>query len=218
MSTQLNLQEIERKAYLSTYQDGLWDIYLGLVVMCMSIFIYRPADGYTPTSILLALLFFFLAQSLYRVGKKYLTQPRLGQVQFGAIRQQKKATLAITLGVVVLLHVAFVAVTALGWLNPETGAKINEFFHIRDLMTLTVAALASFLVGSAMMLMAYFSDFLRGYYIAIMMSLAVFLMIYLNQPIYPLIIGSLILLPGLIYLAQFLKRHPRPQEETIYEQ
>ena len=31
MSTQLNLKEIERKAFRSTYQDGLWDIHLGLI-------------------------------------------------------------------------------------------------------------------------------------------------------------------------------------------
>ena len=28
MNTQLNLKELERKAFRSTYQDGLWDLYL----------------------------------------------------------------------------------------------------------------------------------------------------------------------------------------------
>ncbi len=48
MSAELNLKEIERKAFQSAYQDGLWDIYYGLIVVCMSFFIYRPATGYSP--------------------------------------------------------------------------------------------------------------------------------------------------------------------------
>jgi hypothetical protein len=28
MSTELNLKELERKAFRSFYQDGIWDIYL----------------------------------------------------------------------------------------------------------------------------------------------------------------------------------------------
>ena len=55
MSTHLNLKEIERKAFRSTYEDGLWDIYFGLIVICMSIFIYRPEpvqpDEHHPGSI-----------------------------------------------------------------------------------------------------------------------------------------------------------------------
>ena len=48
VSAQINLKEIERKAFRSTYQDGLWDIYFGLIVVGMSIFIYRPPEGYSP--------------------------------------------------------------------------------------------------------------------------------------------------------------------------
>ena len=33
MSTSINLKEIERKAFRTTYQDGLWDMYFGLVVV-----------------------------------------------------------------------------------------------------------------------------------------------------------------------------------------
>ena len=35
-------------------------------------------------------------------------------------------------------------------------------------------------------------------FIAVMMAIAVFLMIYLNQPIYPIIIGILIAVPGVV--------------------
>ena len=45
MNTQLSLKEVERKAFRATYQDGLWDLYFGLIVICMSIFVYRRQAG-----------------------------------------------------------------------------------------------------------------------------------------------------------------------------
>ena len=217
MSTQLNLKEIERKAFRSTYQDGLWDMYHGLIVVCMSIFVYRPADGYSPTNIVLAISAMLLAYGLFWAGKKFITLPRMGQVRFGAPRKRRNITLAIILGVVILIQVGMVGLTTLGWLNPEVGAKVNDFFKARNLMDLVVAAIGSLFVGPSMILIAYFSDFPRGYYIAVMMSLAVFLMIYLNQPVYPIIIGGLIILPGLALFVRFLKTYPLRQKDTSYE-
>jgi len=71
-----------------------------------------------------------------------------------------------------------------------------------------VAAIGSLFIGPSMILVAYFTDFGRGYYIAILMSAAVFLMILLNKPIYPLIIGLLIILPGVVLFIRFLQKYP----------
>ncbi len=217
MSTQLNLKEIERKAFRSTYQDGLWDMYLGLVVVCMSIFVYRPASGYSPINIILAVLLITVDHILFRAGKKYITQPRLGQVQFGAVRKQKKQTLAIILGVFVLIQVGLVGLTAFAAANPEVGAAVSDYINDRNSERLIVAAIGSLIVGTSMIVMAYFSDFPRGYYIAVMMSLGTFLMIYLNRPVYPIVIGGLIILPGLALFVNFLKRYPVHQTDTSYE-
>lgn len=70
----------------------------GLIVVCMSIFIYRPATEYSPLNIFLATLLIFFSSSLFWAGKKYITLPRMGQVRFGSARKQKKKTLAIILG------------------------------------------------------------------------------------------------------------------------
>ena len=45
---QINLKELERKAFRSTYQDGLWDMYFGLIVICMSFFLYKPTNRVQP--------------------------------------------------------------------------------------------------------------------------------------------------------------------------
>ncbi len=214
MSTGLNLKEIERKAFRSTYQDGLWDMYMGLIVVCMAFFIYRPAGGYSPMNVILMVLAFGLAYGLFRAGKKYITLPRMGQVRFGAVRKRKARTLAILLGVFVLFQVGLVGLTTLGWLNPQTGTKWNNFLNEHGGSLPLVAAIGSLMLGTSMIVIAYFSDFPRGYAIAILMALAVFLMIWLNEPAWPVLIGVLIIIPGLVLFVRFLKTYPLRREGT----
>jgi hypothetical protein len=214
MSIQLNLQEIERKAFRSTYQDGLWDVNLGLIVAGMSIFIHRPAQGYSPMNIVLFLLTTALANSLFWIGKKYVTLPRMGLVRFGPVRKQKMRTLAVILGVFVLIQTGLVGLTALGWARPEAIAKWDVFLRDPEGSRLAVAAIGSLMVGISMMVNAFFSDFGRGYWIAFLMALAVFLMIYLNQPVWAVLIGGLIILPGLALFARFLKTYPLRREDS----
>ncbi len=105
MADQFDLKSIERRAFRSTFEDGLWDMYLGLVVAAMAVFMYRPASGYSPLNIILAVLVTILAYNLYRAGKRYITLPRMGQVRFGPIRKRRKAVLAFVLGGLILLQV-----------------------------------------------------------------------------------------------------------------
>lgn len=217
MSTRLDLKEIERKAFRSTYQDGLWDLCLGLIVVAMSISFYRPAEGYSLANPILAVSAVLLANGLLWAGKRFITLPRMGQVRFGAIRKQKGKTLALILGAVILVQVGIVALPVLSRVNPELATQVNASLTTRNLMDLAVAAIGSLFVGPSMILIAHFSDFPRGYYIAVLTSLAVFLMIYLNQPIYPILIGALIVVPGLVLFVRFLKTYPLPRELPSHE-
>jgi hypothetical protein len=217
MPTQLDLKQIERRAFRSTYQDGLWDMYYGLIVICIAIFVYRPATGYSPLNIILAISAIAVAYVFFWVGKKFIILPRMGQVQFGSQRMKRRLTLIIVLSVVVLIQVFLVSLQLLAWVNPEMGARFSSLIPDRNIMDLIVASIGAMIVGPSMILVAYFKDFPRGYYIAIMMMLAVFIMIYLNQPIYPIIIGGLIVLPGLVLFVRFLQKYPLPREESPHE-
>jgi len=207
-----DLKQIERKAYRSTYQDGLWDIYMGMIVVLMGLFLYHPESGYSPINIIGMVLLLSVAYSLFWAGKKYITLPRMGQVRFGPVRQQRKKTMAIILGIIVLIQVIFVGLTAIGRYYPQVGERL---FTDTDAELTVVAAIASLFVGVPMLLIAYMNDFPRGFYIAVMMSLAVFLMILTNQPLYPAMLGILIIIPGVFLLINFLKKYPlHLQEET----
>ncbi len=207
MTNFLDLKQVERKAFLSTYQDGLWDIYMGVIVVGLAFFAYHPASGYSAINWIWFVVTFAVANSLFWAGKKYLTIPRMGQVRFGPIRRQKNITLAIILGAVVLVQAVVVGMTAFGSVNPVFGIKI---FGNISLEHLAVSALSSLFVGPPLLLIAYITDFPRGYYIAILFALAVFSMIYTNQPIYPVVMGGCILVPGLVLFIRFIKDHPIP--------
>jgi hypothetical protein len=214
---QINLKELERKAFRSTYQDGLWDIYFGLIVICMSIFLFRPVTGYSPLNIFLMMASMGAAYALFWAGKRFITLPRMGQVKFGEKRARRKKTMMLILGAVVLIQVAFLGIQFIGWRNPEFGATLNTFLQEKNAMDLVVATIGSLFVGPSMILIAYFIDFPRGYFIAVMMALAVFLAIYLNQPIYPIFIGILIAVPGVVLFLRFLKKYPLHREKANHD-
>jgi hypothetical protein len=214
MSTQLSLREVEHKAFRATYQDGLWDVYFGLIVICMSIFVYRPASGYSPLNILLALSAMAISYAFFWAGKKFITLPRMGQVEFGVRRKRRKLLMVSVLSGVVLVQVVFFLYTLQVWMKPELGAAINRLLPQREIMDLVVASIGALIIGPSMILVAYFRDFLRGYYIAVLIALAAFLMIYLNQPVYPIIIGILIAAPGLVLFLRFLQKYPLQRKET----
>jgi len=214
MSQNFDLKVIERKAFRSTYQDGLWDINLGLIVIGMAMFVFRPEEGYSALNFLWLMVTCLVANLIFWAGKKFITVPRMGQVRFGEIRKQKARTLAIIMAVFILVQGGIVLLTALGWKNPDLAAKINSVLNAGNMERLAVATVGSLFVGPSFILVAYFNDFLRGYYIAILMALAVFMMILFNQPIYPLILGGLIVVPGLVLFVQFLRQHPLPPHEV----
>ncbi len=216
MSANLDLKQIELKAFRSTFQDGLSDIQYGLIIAAMAIFMYRPATGYAPINIILAVLMITAVNILFLAGKRYITLPRMGQVAFGPVRKQKQKNMMAVLALVTLLLVILVVLTGVGWFNPGLVTSLFGQSQNVNLDRAVVAAISALIVGVSLLVIAYFSDFMRGYYIAIMMALAVFLMIFYNQPVFPLVIGALILLPGVVLLIRFLNKYPRPKGDELH--
>ena len=207
----VDLKKRARKAYLSTYEDGLWDMFFGVIVAAMGFFLYHPASGYSAINIIVYLVVITVANSLFMAAKKHITLPRMGHVTFGPARQKRKRTLAIVLGIVVFLQAILVISTATGWFSQVLTESLLGGYTSEQLV---VAWVSSLFVGIPMLIIAYVIDFPRGYYIAIMMALAVFLMILTNQPAYPVVIGIFIFVPGLVLFIRFLRKYPlQPGDE-----
>jgi hypothetical protein len=212
MNAQLNLKQIEKKAFRSTYEDGLWDIYIGIVVACMGTLMLGVDSESFPLAIfLLAFGGIAVGYLIFWGGKKYITLPRMGQVKFGPARQQRKRTLAALVAAIVALQIAIVLLTAAGWLFPAIGALLQSWLPGENLERLLVASVGALFVGPAMLLLAYFNDFVRGYYHAALTALGVFFMILFDQPLILIAAGALIAIPGVALLVRFLQKYPLPQ-------
>lgn len=209
MSTHLNLKEIEQKAFRSTYQDGLLDITISSVVGSMALLMFSVVRDDSPLLYLvLAFLGICAGQLVFWAGKKFVTLPRMGQVKFGEIRRKRNKTLAFILAVAVLIQVGIVLLTAGVWVIPTWGDKLQELFPDRSATDLLVAAVGALFVGPSMMAVAYFNDFPRGYYIALITALGVFLMIWFWQPLIQVGAAFMILIPGLVVFVRFLRQYP----------
>jgi hypothetical protein len=215
MNNTLNLKNLEKKAFRAIHQDGLWDIYMGGVVMSMAILAYSEASEAFPFLRFSIFLFGLGASYLvFWAGKKYVTTPRLGQVKFGPQRQRRKRTLVMVLSGMVFVQVVLLIGTTLLWRNPQWAVSLGFGQTNPDLERLIVAVIGAMFVGPSIALIAYFNDFLRGYYIAFIVSLGVFSLIWFGEPIYLIAAGLLIIIPGVVLFIRFLREHPRPPAEV----
>jgi hypothetical protein len=83
-----------------------------------------------------------------------------------------------------------------------------------DLERLLVATLAALIVGTSMIVNAYFKEFVRGYYIALITGGGFFFTSFLDTPVPVVIAAALILFPGITILFRFLRDHPLPQDAS----
>jgi len=216
MTTTLNLNELERKAFRSTFQDGLWDIYQGGIFASFTAFassLDHAVELTTVQRFTLFLLGIGLSYLIFWAGKKFITLPRMGQVKFGPARQRRKRTLASVMGVIVGIQVIIVAFTFAVWQIPELRSWIGIANMPQSMETLLVATVGALFVGPSLALIAYFNDNPRGYYIAAVMATGVFCLIWFGNAWFTLVGGAIVILPGIVLFIRFLIQHPLPPAE-----
>ncbi len=212
MSQTINLKELERKAWTSYFQDGLWDIYLGLLLLAMAVSALLSDVGFSES---LGMTIFIglevLAVLVLWVGKKLITVPRMGRVKFGPKRKAKLSWVRVVLFISVLVGAGvFVAGLAVRSNRPEW---LNGTFVFPAAWM--VNAMVVFSLG------AYFLDFNRLYLIGVMYALAVPLDIVFRQftdiDLSFIAFGApamVILIIGLVVFARFLRDYPLLPEEA----
>jgi len=195
MENNIDLKEIERKAFFSYHKDGILDIYLGIgIAMASSIFFYEYSIGLTGVVALIPIL--------YAASKKQYTIPRLGYVKFSNSTQgraRRSFTLALLLGTVsaVAGFFAFYSVLSSGynWIEP--------FIENWKIVIASILLVVFSLFG-------YVSELKRMYYYAVV-SFLVFisgLIITVSGYWFPLILGGIICVNGLIHLYRFTQDYP----------
>ena len=192
MSQGVNLKEIERKAWTSYFQDGLWDIFMGLLMLTMGI--RDLTDNVWFTWIVLG------AVLVPIVGKKLITIPRIGRVKFGTARKAKQWKLMAVIGIAVTATFVLILLGSLG-LAPSQAV-------VAPILVICVALIFG--------LMAYYMDFRRLYAYALLFAVSMSLWETLGSPIGPIafsVSGGIALLIGLVVLIRFLRKYPMPAKE-----
>ena len=213
MSKNLDLKAIERKAFRSVHQDGLWDIYIGGLLLVLSLMFSVPDSGEGElTTLGLAMLGVAIVFAFFQLGKKYITVPRMGQVRFGPERQKRKITLAWIMGAFVLVTLGMFLYSLYVWNAADTGQFVVAINP--SLERALVASLAALIAGVSMIVTSYFKEFVRGYYIALLMGLGFFFTIFFDMTTPMIVAGALILIPGLVLFVNFLRQHPLPSQEV----
>jgi hypothetical protein len=213
MSQDINLKELERKAWRSVFQDGLWDIYLGLLLMALAIYALLSKTK-LPEAQQMVIYIGLMALSMLVLwaGKRFITLPRMGRVKFGPRGKTRRRKAAVLLAISVLVGALVSIVTSLGLKgNLSDGLPL----HLVVPAAWALNMLVLFSLG------AYFLDYDRLYLIGVLYALAVPLLIWLDEFagiklgfIALAVPAGIILIVGLVVLVRFLRDYPLPAEET----
>jgi len=217
MSQNISLKDLERRAFKSTFQDGLWDIFLGLLLLNVGIgTIVGGMVGdaeMSPASLVRIMLMIvpwpFLVLIAFWAGKKFITTPRIGLVKFGPQRESKVKNLRAVLFLSVLLTVVmlFWGWAAMGNGLPWWVTEIPLPLYVWPAQTIIVFGLA-----------AYFLDVPRFYAYGVLygLPLPVGMLLVKNTDFsvlgstaitYGVSVGVMVLI-GVILFIRFLRQCP----------
>jgi hypothetical protein len=210
MPHKISLKEVERKAFTTTFQDGLWDIFIGCFTLQFAIGPMLPLGDFWSSAVFLP--FFALVFVVLRLIRKYVVVPRAGRVKFGSWRR----TRLIKFNVVIFVVLTFSLI--LGALSFVQFDAVPGWVHTArfSLVFLIVYCVA-----------AYFLDFTRLYIYGILVALSPvigeLLYVYLKAPHhgFPITFGlasGIILLTGLVLFVRFLRSHAMPTDLPLNEE
>jgi len=207
MSANVDLKQIERKAWRSLLQDGFLDICWGLSIVGLAVYLQLSKLGVPDsTAILVFAGIEVAAVVVYWAGIKFVSRPRLGRVRFGARGKAKQRKAWVILAILILAGAAlFAAWSVLSgrWAPPEAILGGRAGFRIAlGLCTMLILSMVS-----------YFMDFTRGYVIGAFCALGVSGALLLDSPLVPAMAGGAVVLMGLVVLTRFLRRYPLPESE-----
>ncbi|MFH2101358.1 MAG: hypothetical protein ABII71_04710 [Candidatus Micrarchaeota archaeon] len=196
----MDMNEVEKKAYLSYHQDGLLDIGLGILVLSWAGAIMFDM-GVLPAIMAAS------GVSVYFAAKQIVTVPRMGLVKFGQERQKRirkeKRYFTLFFTATALLGMLFF----LAW----TMLPTEELMKIKDLPLVVIGLLGALLMATV----AYWKQLRRFYIYAGVMAVS-----FIGGPFYDigraeyfLIPGVLILAGGIAQLIMFLRKYPIAKEK-----
>lgn len=203
MPEQIDLKSIERRAYLSMFEDGLLDLFIGTLFLMsvarsgLDLLDTAPAVPYMSYALLL------LGFAIYVWGKRLITIPRLGMVTFGQRRQQRRR------GVIVIFAAALLIPAAALIIGPRAAGLAQQIIPLMIIAVLFIP----------LALAAYLLEVKRFYLYAVLFTLPeiliqltgmrlVFIVALLAAAVIALTLGG-------VLLARFMRKYPAPTNSVV---
>jgi hypothetical protein len=203
MDNKTNSLPVELRLWLTNYQDGLFDMFFGstlIIAGLNQLFTYLEIER--PIYLQLGIVIFVV---IFLLVKKYVSQPRTGQVRF-SIKRKEKRIKALIIALVAQVITAVLFYASVKHLLPE-GQYSGQLSLIIEFLFLLV-------VFSAI---AWYTDYKWFYFIGIVMALSwpvnYLLQPYLHSTLPGIILqlgsGTLLFVIGLSKFVIFLRKYPK---------
>ncbi len=211
MKSPLNINHTEKKTFKKTYEDGILDIQLGLLLLPAILIdgLKLEENSQALTRILLMVVIYGTIIGGAIIAKRKITAPRIGQIKPGVKRKRRVRWLRTVTIMVFIVTVGLVALTIFAG---QFAVQMIAGFPL--VMWIMGASIFVFFAA-----MAFFLDVPRFLIYALPYAFAYELdMVYFKDlfgfPILTTITMILIAIVGLVLLVRFVKRYPViPQEE-----
>jgi len=209
MQSPVSLKSAERKAFQSTFSDGLWDVFIGFFALEFAIapLLSKSLGDFWSSAVFLP-VFGAVYLGIWLI-RKNVVAPRIGTVSFGKVRRQKLQKFSL------IMLIANIVIFVLG---------IIVALNFRRLPGFGIASFLGLFLLVAFSAAAYVLDYTRLYIYGLMLFAAapVGEWLYTNHGAshhgYPIVFGfsaGIMILTGLVLFVRLLKNNPRVDEESI---
>ncbi len=209
MPARVSLREAERRAFRLAFDDGLWDMLLGVCVLSLILALYLgPVLGDFWSSMVL-IPAWALGYAATRIARRYMVAPHRGTVKLGPVREARLSRL--TLALMLLNGVGLAAGAAAAFLVFRVPGQI--FSIIFGLLLLCALSTA-----------AYFLDLPRLYVYALLLGLAPALGEWLwmrgvaahhGLPVTLGVAGGIMIVVGLVILIRLMRLKVAPPDAVL---
>lgn len=208
MTENINLKELEKKAYRLNFKDGIYDIAWGALLISIAIAPILREIIYLGYIIFLVIP----APLIILLGKKYITLPRIGIVKFNQKRRKAQKRIMLISSILVPLTILLVILTAMGIFPGNLGAMLGGYA-----IPVGAGVFAIVLLSVTAYLIDYPHCYIYGIIIGLGIPIADILHNTIGPPLDNLltfgITGIILLIFGIATLSKFLQKYPIPKEE-----
>lgn len=216
MSTHYDLRQIQRRTFqLMSFEDGFWDLSLGIIIMFLAIYpVTRELLGPVWNLVLfLSLVVLVVVGQL--VVRLLVSEPRIGY----ALPRSSPMLRVLFIFTVVMVLITFglVLLTFLGPGSESTSSVPTEASSERGYMVELIALL---FMGGLFSALGYLFGVTRLYFYGWMLGLAYLISIYMEHNagwtfLIPLAIAAgIIFLIGVVLLVRFLQKYSLREEQV----